>query len=624
MNKVMTAFRAHLDTATGTMSPKTSLPFLLPPAGALLAIMVLRAVTASQCLAGQTNLVVAADGTGQFKTVQEAVMAIPAGSADSPVFIHIKPGTYKELIYIQREKPFFHLVGDGPGKAVLTYDLNARMPGHDGKPMGTFRTASTVIDADDFTAENVTFENSAGPVGQALAIRIEGDRVAFRNCRFRGWQDTILDNRGRHYYQGCYIAGHVDFIFGSGTAFFDRCHIHCLGKGYITAASTPEDQPFGFVFSNCEITVENPEVRTYLGRPWRNFASTIFLNTRIAEGVQPEGWNNWKKPEAERTARYAEFNSTGPGANPKARVPWARQLTSRDAEAITVKSVLGGADGWNPARQESAETNAVAFGSEETSPGNVMKTDIEYGKADGESLRLDVSIPEGRGPFPVAIIVHGGGWSSGDKQRNITPLFEPLTKANFTWFSINYRLAPANRWPACFEDVQAAIRWVKAHAADYRGDPRRIALIGYSAGGQLVCQAVALAKDDTRVQAVVGFAPPSDLVADTERRGGLSKSLQALLDRDTVDESTRTLLKGISPINHVRPGLPPFLLLHGDADKSVPHEQSLDFQSRLKANGVACELVTVKGAPHRLEDWDKFDPTYSDKMIAWLQHILSQ
>ncbi len=275
-------------------------------------------------------------------------MAVPAGSATNPVFIHIKPGTYKELLYIQREKRFFHLLGDDAQKTVLTFNLHANLPGPDGKPIGTFRTASTVIDADDFTAENITFENSAGPVGQALAVRIEGDRVAFRHCRFLGWQDTILDNRGRHYYHDCYIAGHVDFIFGGGTAFFDHCRINCLRDGYITAASTPDNQPFGFVFSHCTITGATPEVRTYLGRPWRLYAATLFLDTDMSQVVSPEGWHNWKKPEAEKTARYGEANSTGPGANPAARVKWARQLTPAQAQAITPHTVLAGNDGWDP------------------------------------------------------------------------------------------------------------------------------------------------------------------------------------------------------------------------------------------------------------------------------------
>jgi len=296
----------------------------------------------------QTSLAVAADGSGEFKSLQAAIMSIPSGSRTNPVVIHVKPGTYHELIYVQREKCFFKLLGENPATTIITYGLYASLTNFDGKPIGTFHTPSTTIDADDFTAENLTFENSAGPKGQALAIRVDGDRAAFRNCRFLGWQDTILLNRGRQYFESCYIAGHVDFIFGAATAWFEKCHIQCLGDGYITAASTPADQRFGFVFSNCAITGDKPETRTYLGRPWRIHASTIFLNTEMSAVVRPEGWNDWKKPETHTTARYAEFNSGGPGANSAARVSWARQLTKTEAGAITRSQVLGDADGWNP------------------------------------------------------------------------------------------------------------------------------------------------------------------------------------------------------------------------------------------------------------------------------------
>ncbi len=191
-------------------------------------------------------------------------------------------------------------------------------------------------------------KNSAGPVGQALAIRVDGDRASFRNCRFLGWQDTILLNRGRDYFENCQIAGAVDFIFGAATAWFEKCQINCLGSGYITAASTPVDQPFGFVFSNCRITGENPDVKTFLGRPWRIYASTIFLNCNMSAVVRTEGWNDWKKPEAHATVRYAEFNSTDAGASPMNRPDWTKQLTKSKALKITPQYVLGGADNWNP------------------------------------------------------------------------------------------------------------------------------------------------------------------------------------------------------------------------------------------------------------------------------------
>ena len=310
-----------------------------------LAFIVVGAVEAS---AAPVELVVAADGSAKYKTVQEAVMAVPAGTPDSPVIIRIKPGTYKELVYVQREKRFFRLVGEDAAKTVITYDLNANLQGLDGKPIGTFRTPTVQIDADDFTAENITFENSAGPVGQALAIRVDGDRVVFRNCRFLGWQDTIFINRGRQYFEDCYIEGHVDFIFGGATAFFERCHLHALRDGYLTAASTPDNVPYGLVFRRGRISSAKPAVKVYLGRPWRAFSAVTFIETEMSMAIRPEGWHNWNFPEREKTVRYAEFGSTGPGANESSRVKWARRLTKDEAKKLTPEKVLAGTDGWNP------------------------------------------------------------------------------------------------------------------------------------------------------------------------------------------------------------------------------------------------------------------------------------
>ncbi len=574
----------------------------------LLFLALVAAIFSSLPLEAQTILFVAADGSAPFKSVQEAVMSVPSGSSTNPVIIHIKPGVYKELIAIQREKRFFHLVGENATNTVLTFGLYAGLTNFDGKPIGTFRTPSTMIDADDFTAENLTFANSAGAVGQALAIRVDGDRATFRHCRFLGWQDTILLNRGRQYFENCEIAGAVDFIFGAATAWFEQCHIECLGNGYVTAASTPVDQPFGFVFSNSKITGTKPDVKTFLGRPWRIYASTIFLNTEMSEVVRPEGWNDWKKPEAHITARYAEFDSTGAGANPTNRPDWIKQLTRTEAEKITVEKVLGGTDGWNPARNPAFAANRL---------------NLEYGEAGGEKLLLDAHVPEGEGKFPVAIIVHGGGWTSGDKETDIVPVFAPVA-TNFTWFTINYRLAPTNRWPACFEDVQTAVRWVKQHAAEFKGDPNRIALLGYSAGGQLALLAAMSATTGVPVQAVVGFAPPTDLVADARHRGGLDKwsSMTNLLGRDFLDDETVKLLADFSPVNHVAPGLPPFLLIQGSADKTVAYGLTLNFQAKLKAAGVPCDLITVTNAQHRIADWGKFDPDFPSKMTGWLNEKL--
>lgn len=257
--------------------------------------------------------------------------------------------------------------------------------------------------------------------------------------------------------------------------------------------------------------------------------------------------------------------------------------------------------------------------------------DLEYGKAGGESLKLDVSAPDGSGPRPVVILVHGGGWGSGDKGgsdkpgngADITPWFAPLTEARFAWVSINYRLSPPHRWPACFEDVHAAIRWVKKHAHEFNGDPTKIAIVGHSAGGHLALLAAMLPEKDTAVQAVVGFAPVTDFIYELPARGGLGTALQNLHNQPKEpNETSLAILRETAPINHVKPGLPPFLLVHGDADKSVPYQTSLNLQKKLRETGVTCDLITVKGAPHGLLKWNEFHPGYEQEWTAWLEKTL--
>jgi pectinesterase len=300
------------------------------------------------------RIIVAPNGSGQFKSVQDAVNSVPESNTKH-VKIFIKPGIYKEHIVVPHDRRFVSFIGEDAEKTILTYNLNAKSAGNDGKPIGTFRSASTVIAADYFTAENITFGNSFGPGVQALAINIIGDCAVFRKCRFLGWQDTILTQAGRHYFEDCYITGHVDFIFGGATAFFQNCHIHCLGNGFITAASTPENQPFGYVFSNCKITADAAVKRIYLGRPWRPFASVTFIETQMPQQIDPAGWNNWRDSNREKTARFSEYGSTGPRANSEKRVKWSKQLSKAEAAQYTIENVLGGADSWNPREQEGKE-----------------------------------------------------------------------------------------------------------------------------------------------------------------------------------------------------------------------------------------------------------------------------
>lgn len=297
------------------------------------------------------DFIVAKDGTGNFTTIQEAVMAC-RDFAERDYTIFVKRGVYEEKLLIPSWKRRIAIVGEDAGSTIVTYGDYASKLDPNGRPLGTFRTYTCQISGSDIRVENITFVNSAGPVGQAVAVHVEGDRCVFRNCRFIGNQDTLFGGgeHARQYFVDCHIEGTTDFIFGPSTAVFERCTILSKKNSYITAASTPEKQQFGFVFLACALVADTSARKVYLGRPWRLHAYTSFIRCELGGHILPEGWHNWNKPEAELTARYSEYGNTGPGASPTTRVPWSRQLTEQEAEGITARTVLAGADGWNPVR----------------------------------------------------------------------------------------------------------------------------------------------------------------------------------------------------------------------------------------------------------------------------------
>lgn len=291
------------------------------------------------------DFVVAADGSGQFRTVQEAIHAVP-DFRKAPTTIFIKPGVYKEKIVLAESKANVMLIGEDAGSTILTYDDFATKKNIFGEEVGTTGSASFYAFGEGFSAKNITFRNTAGPVGQAVALWIKSDKAVFENCRFLGFQDTLytFGTDSRQYYRNCYIEGTVDFIFGSSIAVFENCTIHCKGKGYITAASTPQWRPYGYVFKNCRITGEAGETH-FLGRPWRPFSRVAFLHCDLGPVVRKEGWDNWRNPANEKTAYYAEFNNTGAGSDVTSRVSWARQLTAEQAAEYTPAKIFGD---WTP------------------------------------------------------------------------------------------------------------------------------------------------------------------------------------------------------------------------------------------------------------------------------------
>lgn len=293
------------------------------------------------------DFVVARDGSGDFESVQAAIDAVP-DFRDAETTILLESGTYEEKLVVPTSKTNVTLVGEDPEDTILTYDDYNGKENRFGEEMGTTESSSCFLFGDDFTARDLTFQNTAGAVGQAVAVRVDGDRAVFENCRFLGWQDTLYTHGedSRQYYRDCYVEGRIDFIFGWSTAVFEDCEIFCTGeKGYVTAASTTEDTDYGYLFRNCEITGDAPDDSFYLGRPWRPHAQTVFTRCYLGEHIRPEGWHNWRDPDKEETAFYAEYENEGPGFTPDERVDWARQLTDEEAAEYTRETVL---DGWDP------------------------------------------------------------------------------------------------------------------------------------------------------------------------------------------------------------------------------------------------------------------------------------
>ena len=295
----------------------------------------------------QKRIVVAADGSGDYKTVQQAINAAPNNST-TPIEILVKKGIYKEKIVVSSNKTEIHLVGEDVMNTVLTYDDFATKKDSTGKALGTSRTASFYIYGSGFTARNITFENSAGPVGQAVAVYVIGDRVCFVNCRLLGFQDTLYTNGHgtREYYKNCYIEGTTDYIFGSATALFEGCELYCKkGGSYLTAASTLDTTAYGYVFIKCKIDGNAPEGMYSLGRPWRPYAKVAYLYCDLSNIIKPEGWDNWHGTESFKTAYYAEYKNTGAGAKTGQRVDWSHQLTDAEAKQYTTQQIL---KGWQP------------------------------------------------------------------------------------------------------------------------------------------------------------------------------------------------------------------------------------------------------------------------------------
>ncbi|HUC80149.1 MAG TPA: pectinesterase family protein [Flavisolibacter sp.] len=298
------------------------------------------------CLAGfsQTSnpqqykyvFTVAKDGSGDFRYIQDAIDAMRVYPLQR-ITLYIKNGVYNEKIVLPADNTDVSFIGESVDKTIIVFNDYSGRGRHT-----TFTSYTAKISGNRFVAENITFSNSAGPVGQALALYVDADKAVFRNCRFLGNQDTIYASgeTARQYFVDCYIEGTTDFIFGPSTAVFQSCTIRAKSNSYITAASTTPGKKYGFVFLDCRILADSVVTKLFLGRPWRAQAKTAFINCELPKQIAPEGWHNWGNPENEKTALYAEYKNRGEGAAVAGRVKWAKQLTDKEAKDYSVETIF--------------------------------------------------------------------------------------------------------------------------------------------------------------------------------------------------------------------------------------------------------------------------------------------
>ena len=308
------------------------------------------AVNAANKYDNPDTIFVARDGTAEFRNIDDAIEVCRAFMEYHKV-IFVKKGTYKEKLIVPSWLTNIEICGEDRDNTIITYDdhANVFIPGTDRK-MGTFRTYTVRVDGNDITFRNITIENNAARLGQAVALHTQGDRLTFVNCRILGNQDTVYTGgiNTRLYFKDCHIEGTTDFIFGPSTAWFENCTILSRTDSYITAASTPQNVEYGYVFNRCKIVAAEGVSKVYLGRPWRPYAHTLFMNCQLGKHILPVGWHNWSNTQNETTARYCEYDNHGEGAATKERAAWTRQLTKKEAAKVTLENVFRQNGGWIP------------------------------------------------------------------------------------------------------------------------------------------------------------------------------------------------------------------------------------------------------------------------------------
>jgi len=589
---------------------------------------------------------VAKDGSGDYKFIQDAIDAMRVYPL-APITLYIKNGVYNEKIELPANNVDVTFVGENVDSTIITFN------DYSGKgKLNTFTSYTAKISGNRFRAENITFANSAGPVGQALALYVDADRAVFKNCKFLGNQDTIFASGedAHQLFESCYIEGTTDFIFGPATAVFKNCIIKGKTNSFITAASTPKNKMYGFVFLDCKIITDSGVNKLYLGRPWRAHAKTVFINCSLPKGIDPEGWNNWSNAANEKTAFYAEYKNYGEGAAVDKRVKWAKQLTAKQVLGYKLPQVFSFINALD-------SNGSVWFSAPSTKTFdksyfvNTMPQEIPLykngvpnttGAPDKENATFRDNVtriakvskptltvfkpakPNGK----AVIICPGGGYSILAFDKEGTRVAEEMNRWGITCFVLKYRLpddtSNIDKSLAPLQDAQQAVRLVRSGAKEWGINKNQIGIMGFSAGGHVASTAAThftfkadAANTDTvsvRPDFAILVYPVISFDTTIMHRGSRNNLVGTRPSKETTDFFSNEL--------QVTATTPPAFLVHASDDNAVPVENSVRFYQACVKNKVPVEMHLYPKGGHGFGMNNKTtDDNWLERLKNWLNRL---
>ncbi len=584
---------------------------------------------------------VAKDGTGDYYFIQDAIDAMRVYPL-SPITLHIKNGEYNEKIELPSNNVDVSFIGENVDSTIITFnDFSGK-----GK-LNTFTSFTAKISGNRFLATNITFANTAGKVGQALALYVDADKAIFKNCKFLGNQDTIYTSgeNANQLFEDCYIEGTTDFIFGGATVFFKNCTIKCKANSFITAASTSKEKAYGFVFFQCKIIVDTGVTRLYLGRPWRANAKTVFIQCDLPKEIVTEGWDNWGNVENEKTVFYAEYKNTGEGALINKRVKWSKQLTPKEIKDYSIENIFSSSpkNEWYK-NIELKQFNKIAFVQKPpteiplyigNAPNNKNVGNSENAIVKDNVTRIaKVSIPtltiyRAAKPNGKAVIIcPGGGYTILAFDKEGTRVAQEMNRWGITCFVLKYRLPNdsinLDKSLAPLQDAQQAIRYVRKNAKEFGITKNQIGIMGFSAGGHLASTAATH----------FNFIADASTVDTTSPKPDFAILIYPVISMDSTitHKGSRNNLIGANAAQksiqfysnelQVTKNTPPSFLVHAGDDGAVPVQNSLRYYESCITNKVPVELHLYPKGGHGFGMYNKTtDDNWMERLKYWLQKL---